>query len=160
MKKYIAPVIAFLGGLYFMPGLLGYGVYNNPGGNMTPTIDVGDYIVADKQAYSSTEPEINDLVIYANPRDLNSTWIGRVVALPSNKISIVNGITMVEGKEIVQDYINPGMNKSEMSVKLEEQTVPKSSVFIMGDNRDSSMDSRYFGPVPLNNLLGHIVIII
>jgi signal peptidase I len=78
--------------------------------------------------------------------------IKRVVGLPGERVSVANGHVFVDGQALNEPYLN--------QITLGEGrswVVPPMEIFVMGDNRSNSKDSRYFGPVPLDSVLGHAV---
>jgi len=88
------------------------------------------------------------------------TYIKRVVGLPGERLKIIRGHAYINGKRLVEPYINPDGScdepdavSSDCTYSL-EITIPPNSFFMMGDNRDASDDSRYWGPVPKENVIG------
>jgi len=157
MKKFVIPAIAFIGAIYFIPLILGYEVVHNPSGHMRPTIEMGDYILVDWNAFNESMPETNDLVLVKYPDNSNVIMIGRAIGLPDEIMKIENGITYVSGKAIDQSYIQNSYNTRPHSLVFPEVTIPSEGVFIMGDARDFSNDSRFKGPVRTQDVLGKII---
>ncbi|MDP0563155.1 MAG: signal peptidase I [Candidatus Endonucleobacter sp. (ex Gigantidas childressi)] len=157
MKKFIIAAIAFIGAIYFIPKMLGYGVVQNPSGSMRPTIEIGSYILVDWNAFNDSMPETNDLVLFKYSDNPNESMIGRAIGLPDETVKIENGITYVSGKAIEQSYIQDSFNTHHSSLTFPEITIPSEGVFVMGDARDLSNDSRYKGPVRAQNVIGKII---
>jgi signal peptidase I len=94
------------------------------------------------------------------PGKYSDTFIKRVIGLPGDRLKIIRGHAWINGKQLVEPYINPAGNcdvpvsvDSDCTYSL-EITIPPDSFFMMGDNRDASDDSRYWGPVPKKNIIG------
>lgn len=94
------------------------------------------------------------------PGKYEETYIKRVVGLPGERLKIIRGHAWINGKQLNEPYINPGGScdvpdavSSDCTYSL-EITIPPDSFFMMGDNRDASDDSRYWGPVPKQNVIG------
>jgi len=101
--------------------------YTIPTSSMEPGVRQGDYILVDKTAYTRMPPQKGDIVTFVNPDDRSKTFIKRIEALPGARV------TMPDGKS---------------------QEVPHGCVFVLGDNRTNSQDSRHFGFVPLRDISG------
>ncbi|MBS82726.1 MAG: signal peptidase I [Gammaproteobacteria bacterium] len=124
------------------------------------------------------KPDYGDVIVFKYPLDEKINYIKRVVALPGDKIEYINKNIFINGKKILQKKIhhsnipneNHGLseifeekintrqykilvNKKDYSQNF-SYIVPKASYFVLGDNRDNSNDSRYWGPVPENNIIG------
>ncbi len=133
--------------------------------------------VLNKKIIDIAEPERGDVVVFRYPRDPSLDYIKRVVGLPGDHIAYYNKVLYVNGKEIARDftgqYKGPGQTHANQysenlsGVKHDilimparpntlqgEYIVPENMYFCMGDNRDNSNDSRVWGPVPEENLLG------
>ena len=94
------------------------------------------------------------------PGKYEDTFIKRVIGLPGDRLKIIRGHAWINGKQLNEPYINPGgscdvpdTESSDCTYSL-EITIPPDSFFMMGDNRDSSDDSRFWGPVPKGNVIG------
>lgn len=135
--------------------------YRIPNSSMSPALQPGDQLMANKKAFLSEDPEHGEIVLFPSPEDRRKTFIKRVVAKEGETIEIRGGSVMVNGKTLpVTDGKEKNRNAS-YSVQgygdipdFGPVTVPKYSVFVMGDNRPNSYDSRNFGPIAVNSLVG------
>jgi len=124
-----------------------------PSESMVPTLDVGDRILANKFIYYISEPKRGDMVVFESVEGGDDeTLIKRVVGVAGDEIHVQNGTLYVNGKAQEEPYLNRAQGPSMSS--FGPTTVPRGRVFVMGDNRDNSGDSRIFGPVPLENVKG------
>jgi signal peptidase I len=139
--------------------VLGYVPYRIPSNSMKPALQVNDYILVSAVAYASEEPDTNDIVVYRYPINRNIEYVKRVVAKGGETISIKEGRVIVDGKTLDQEYVeeaNMARTKQEDFGPLE---VPPGMLFVLGDNRDSSNDSRYWGFVPREDVVGKVTMI-
>ena len=122
-----------------------------PSESMVPTLRVGDRVLVNKFIYRFTEPQRGDVVVFKSVEGDSEDLIKRVVGVPGDKISVRRGKLFVNGEPQKEPYVNKKFpDRSFFAPK----TVPKDHVFVMGDNRTNSLDSRFFGPVPEGNLIG------
>ncbi len=160
MKKIIIIVVGLIilaiVGIRVGSFLLGYAYYEIPSNHMMPTLNVGDRIVVDEDAYDNEEPNLSDLVTYVRPDD-GTMNIGRVVALPETTFEIKDGQRYISGNIVNETYIDPAMRNMDISVNFGPYKLPKDAFFILGDNRDGSFDSRYFGHIQLENIVGKVI---
>lgn len=133
--------------------------------------------VLNKKIIDIDEPERGDVVVFRYPRDPSLDYIKRVIGLPGDHIAYYNKVLYVNNKPVARDYVGQYMGPGQTSAndyteKLEgsehsilllparpnnlqgEWIVPEKTFFVMGDNRDNSNDSRVWGPVPENHLVG------
>lgn len=126
-----------------------------PTGSMIPTIEIGDRVLADKLSYRFKEPEPGDIVVFPDPTGENPTLIKRLIAKEGQVIDIHDGKLFVDDVEQVEPYVHGKVTEvapgSEGNYPF---TVPDGMVWLMGDNRPNSGDSRYFGPQPLSSIYG------
>ncbi len=161
--------------LAFVIKVFVFELYKIPSGSMIPTLLVGDRIVVVKYVYGPRlpfisvrlpgirEPKIGDIVVFKSPDDPNKSFIKRFIASEGDTVEIKNGKLLVNGK-VVEDppafrrvyYYNRG----DYGIEGKPITVPKDSYFVLGDNSASSKDSRYWGFVPKNYLIGKAVLVI
>ena len=126
--------------------------YRIPTESMVPTLEVGDRALANKFIYRFTDPERRDIVVFDSvDEDDDQTLIKRVVGVAGDEIQVQGGVLYVNGE--AQD--EPYLNDADLSRGFYGPTVvPEGHIFVMGDNRGNSADSRVFGPLPLENLKG------
>lgn len=128
-----------------------------PTASMAPTLAVDDRVVIDKLSYRFREPGRGDIVVFRAPArsDLaGSDLIKRVVALPGEKISVRSGRVYIDGRQLREPYLPPSVR----SFDFLPFTVPEGRYFLMGDNRTVSNDSRIFGPVRREDIVGRAMI--
>jgi signal peptidase I len=122
-----------------------------PSESMVPTLRVSDRVFVNKFVYRFWEPEKGDIVVFRSVEGDQEDLIKRVVALPGDKVAVRKGMLRVNGEPQEESYVNPQFpDKSSYG----STKVPKGEVFVMGDNRANSRDSRFFGPVPYENIEG------
>ncbi|MBZ4687127.1 MAG: signal peptidase [Clostridia bacterium] len=114
-----------------------------PSPSMQPTLKPGDRIIASKIPYFFNPIKVGDIVVFKFPLDTSKDYIKRVVALENDIVQIKNNSLYVNNKKIAEEYLPQNIEVSPFGpVK-----VPAGSVFVMGDNREDSYDSRYWGPL-------------
>lgn len=127
-----------------------------PSGSMIPTLMIGDRVLANKFIYDFTEPERGDVAVFESVEVQGEDLIKRVVATPGDTVEVSGGKLYVNGEPQKEPYIKRGGGLSPPQQKI---TIPKDSYFMMGDNRSNSRDSRFFGPVPKENIVGQAFLI-
>lgn len=178
---YIVSIYAILW-FYDYNSILGVKSYKIPTTANEPTIKVGDRIVGDLQAYSHMEPNYGDIIIFQKKDSLNP-WIYRIVGLPNDKLEIQNNFLIINGKkckatfikeskseeyavrEYVEELPNGLVHKmyifkkpfESFTEKISKIIIPENSYFLMGDNRDNAMDSRYIGVITKDEIIGKVV---
>ena len=147
-----------------------------PSRSMMPTLLVGDHILVNKFIYGVkvpflrktiipiTNPQRGDIVVFIYPNDRSKDYIKRVIGVSGDKIEIKNKIIFINGKQYSDAYgiysdnvIYPGSMQPRDN--FGPVTVPPESLFVMGDNRDESADSRFWGFVDLKDVEGKAFII-
>jgi len=150
--------------------------FSIPSGSMQPTLLVGDYLLVNKFSYgirnpftnqvwiSLGEPRRGDVVVFIFPQDPSKDYIKRVIGLPGDKVQIVNKQVYLNGQlletpqAVYQDSDRlPGNQVTRDN--FGPVVVPANSYFVMGDNRDQSYDSRFWGFVPMDALRGKAFLI-
>jgi signal peptidase I len=122
-----------------------------PSESMIPTLRVGDRVLVNKFIYRFTEPERGDIIVFESVEGGGEDLIKRVVGVPGDAISVRRGKLLVNGEPQREPYVNRRFPDKSFSPPT---TVPKGHVFVMGDNRANSRDSRFFGPVPKKKIEG------
>jgi signal peptidase I len=122
-----------------------------PSGSMIPTLQINDRVLVNKFIYRFTEPERGDIVVFESVDDPDTDLIKRVVGLPGDRVAVRSGRLIVNGEPQKEPYTNKKFPDKSFFAAT---TVPKNHVFVMGDNRANSSDSRVFGPLPKKNIEG------
>src|ERR1700690_3702201 len=124
------------------------------GASMDPTFATGQYLIVDELSYRFDAPQRGQVIIFRYPKDPSQYFIKRIIGLPGETVQIQNGdvyITEVSGKKFKLDesYVTNRGNGADRSV-----TLPAGEYFVMGDNRPESSDSRSWGLLPRENIIG------
>ena len=122
-----------------------------PSASMVPTLKYGDRVLVNKFIYRFTEPERGDVIVFKSVQGDDQDLIKRVVGVPGDEITVRGGRLFVNGEPQQEPYVNKKYPDRSFYAPT---TVPKDHVFMMGDNRANSQDSRVFGPVPKENIEG------
>lgn len=138
--------------------------YKIPSTSMVPNILQGDHIFVDKRVNKPGAAEVRhgDLAIFVNPNNRSQIYIKRVIGLPKDTVEIRGNQVFVNGKSIQTDSITERSENGTYAVAWGKESgpvkvsVPDGHVFLLGDNRGASNDSRYFGTVPLVDLVGKV----
>ena len=128
-------------------------------GGMEPTLLVGDSIMVHRSAYRDQAPQRNDIVVFPHPEDEQHDFVKRIVGLPGDVIVIRNQQVFVNGQVPREPYLDPQRAAPTSSPitcgpVCEPTKVPADSYFLLGDNRNNSEDSRFFGFVERNKIKG------
>lgn len=126
------------------------------GSSMFPTFKDGEYVLTDKVTYRTRRPTYGDVIVFKAPINENFDFIKRVIAVPGDRVMIAGGKVLVNGNPLPETYLPPEYTTvaGQFLQQGVEYVVPEGSVFAMGDNRDHSSDSRDWGPVPDQNIIG------
>ncbi len=150
--------------------------YKIPSRSMVPTLLVGDHLLVNKFIYGIkipvlrktiipiTNPQKGDIVVFIYPNDRSKDYIKRVIGVSGDKIEIRDKIIFINGKQYKDSY---GIYSDKVTYPASMQprdnfgpiTVPQESLFVMGDNRDESADSRFWGFVDLKDVEGKAFIV-
>ncbi len=129
-----------------------------PSESMVPTLEVGDRVLANKFIYRFTEPERGDVVVFDSVEEGNDdTLIKRVAGVKGDEIRVQGGTLFVNGETQDEPYLS--QYPPDRSTPYGPETVPEDHVFMLGDNRGNSGDSRVFGPVPVKNIKGEAFLV-
>lgn len=125
-----------------------------PSGSMTPTLQVNDRLIIDKWSYRFQDPKRGEIVIFSPTEKLkqlnfNSPFVARVIGVPGDKVEVKGGLVYINNQALEEKYIQepPKYNFGPVQVS-------SNSYFVLGDNRNNSYDSHYWGFVPRENIFG------
>jgi signal peptidase I len=124
------------------------------GHSMEPSFRHNDYVIVWRLAYRLGEIERGDVVVFPYPNNPSEDYIKRVVGLPGDRVAIQEGRLYVNGVAIDEPYLAEPMWRN-----FPEVIVPEGSVFVMGDNRNDSSDSRRWGALAIEDILGKAVFV-
>jgi len=155
----ILETIVFIGSLFIVVYLFIMQPNQVKGASMEPTFQSGDYIFTSKITYKFRPIKRGDVVVFKSPKNPDIDYIKRIIALPGDTLLVDNGIVYVNNNQVNENYIseqtnlwNGGYIKEGVSV-----TIPEEDIFVMGDNRPRSSDSREFGPISIDSIIGNVI---
>jgi signal peptidase I len=123
--------------------------------SMQPTLYPSDYVIVNKLAYRfSGSPQRGDVIVFRYPPNPDAIpYIKRIIGLPGDQVHIADGKIYINGQLMFEPYLTVLTNRGG------DWTVPKGNLFVMGDNRNNSSDSRTWGFVPFENIIGRAELI-
>lgn len=150
-----------------------------PSGSMLETLQIGDHLLVSKFAYDvrlpsnifldttdgkvlakTGDPERGDIIVFKFPEDEKKDFIKRVIGLPGDTLEVREKIVYINGAAIEEPYvIHTKYNMMPIRDNFGPVTVPEGQFFVMGDNREGSYDSRWWGPVKREKIVGKALII-
>ncbi len=123
------------------------------GSSMDPTFTSSDYLIVDQLSYRLNEPKRLDVVIFRYPKDPKRFFIKRIIGLPGESVTVEGGLVMIDSPEIGQfELEEPYVEKTKIDSSHLE--LGEGEYFVMGDNRASSLDSRIWGALDKDLILG------
>ena len=128
--------------------------YRVEGVSMLPGLHDNEYVLVNKISYLFHAPERGDVIVFHFPLDTSKDFIKRVIGLPGDTITVDSTSVKVDGVLLNEPYISERANP-----QGQRWTVPLNSYFVMGDNRPASDDSRDWGYVPRDDIVGKAVIV-
>lgn len=158
--------------------------YKIPSGSMEPTLLIGDHLLVnrlsyvvkvpyfDNVLYTLGKPKRGDIIVFRYPRDISIDFIKRVIATEGDIVEVKDKVIYINGTKMTDSWghyqnipaipRNPNIDRvfgDHAKDNFGPYTVPKDAVFAMGDNRDNSADSRFWGPVKKEHLVGKALIL-
>lgn len=137
--------------------------YAIPSGSMEETIMPGDMVFSEKVSYYFDDPEPGDIVTFADPGIPSRVLIKRVIATEGQTVDLVDGQVVVDGVALDEPYTNglPSypLTPAYGTAITYPYTVPEDELWVMGDNRTNSQDSRYFGSIDVSSVTGRAALI-
>mgnify|MGYP006281240437 CR=1 FL=1 len=129
-----------------------------PSTSMLPTLQINDRLIIEKVGYRFSSPERGDIIVFSPTQELkrqgyHDAFIKRVIGLPGETITVRGGIVHVNGEPLSEKYI-----ADEANYHFGPVTVPDDHYLVLGDNRNNSYDSHYWGFVPRDNIIGRAAV--
>jgi signal peptidase I len=122
--------------------------------SMQPTLYAGNFVFVNKLAYTWGDASRGDIIVFRYPPDPDQVpYIKRIIGLPGEQVRISNGRVYINDQPLTEGYLNSSTHQDGT------WTVPPHHLFVMGDNRNNSSDSRSWGTVPLENVIGKAEVI-
>jgi signal peptidase I len=121
--------------------------------SMSPTLAAGTHVLVDKISSRAHHPRRRDIITF-HLAGSSEQLIKRVVAVAGDTVGLADGVLVVDGAKINERFVD---HAQMVSVYFGPVTVPSETVFVLGDNRADSVDSRTFGPVPLRDVTGRVL---
>lgn len=122
------------------------------GASMEPNFSTGNYLIVDEITYRFREPARGEVIVFHNPNDNSEFYIKRIIGLPGENIEIKNGIVNINGEVFEEEYLpEDAVVDGDVSFDLKED-----EYFVMGDNRPRSFDSRRWGPLKRDEIVGAV----
>ncbi len=123
------------------------------GDSMDPTLLSGEYLIVNRLSYRFANPQRGDIIVFYPPPHPDEEYIKRVIGLPGDQVEVKGGHVYVNGQLLDEPYLQartdtPGIWK-----------VPAGQLFVLGDNRDNSSDSREWGTVAMDKVVGKAVLV-
>ena len=164
-KSYVqACVIAFFVALIVRAFILQ--AYRIPTGSMEDTVLAGDFVMVNKLAYrGGATPEIGDVIVFAYPLNPTRDFVKRVIASGGQEVAVRDKRLYVDGVEVPLPEAGKHVDREILSSVFSNRdnfgpiVVPQGSYFVMGDNRDDSEDSRFWGTVPDDHVKGRVAFV-
>lgn len=132
--------------------------YTVKGSTMEPTLRNNQNILANKFEYQMASPKRGDIIVFTPPQKGDIVYIKRIIAIPGDRLQILNGKVYINGKVAVEPYLAPNTTTTifpgQKSQEGQTITIPSDNYFVLGDNREHSSDSREFGPIPKASIIG------
>ena len=130
------------------------------GASMDPTFSTGQFLIVDRLSYRFENPHRGDVVVFEYPMNPSVYYIKRIIGLPGETVEVDHGVVTIKNEEHPDGLVlkEPYIDESHISTDTLLQTLGPTQYFVMGDNRAQSSDSRMWGPLNENLIVGRPII--
>lgn len=135
------------------------------GSSMAPRFQTNDFLIVDKLSYRLHTPSRGDIIVFKYPYDLQTNYVKRIIGLPGETVKIEDGKVEVINKNnpngfiLTEPYLSVGNTTQILPTSTQnEYTVPEGKYFVLGDNRHASSDSREWGFLPKEDVIGRVFV--
>jgi signal peptidase I len=133
------------------------------GSSMFPRFQTNDFLIVDKISYRFNQPQRGDIIVFRYPFDPATNYVKRVIGLPGDLVRVEGGRVIIENDQnpegfvLIEPYLSPGNTTTLPATSAKtEFLVPEDRYFVLGDNRRASSDSREWGFLPENDVIGRV----
>jgi signal peptidase I len=129
---------------------------------MVPALLPGDHVIAHTSAYQAVEPQRGEVVVYRYPDKNGTLFLHRVIGVPGDRVEVHSQVVSVNDEALTEPYVehtDPSSMSGNVRDNLGPVTVPPDTYFVLGDNREESLDSRFLGPISKEQILGQVLCI-
>ena len=159
----LVAMVAAIAGLAYVFRTFVFAAFEIPSASMEETIMTGDLVFTEKVSYAFADVKRGDIITFIDQEDNSENprmLIKRVIAVGGDKVDIRDGSVFVNGSKLQEDYTKGKRSYTSSSSTITyPYLVPKGYVWVMGDNRSNSQDSRYFGAIPLTAVQGRALLV-
>jgi signal peptidase I len=134
--------------------IFGYETFRIPSIAMAPTLEPGDYIMVDTWRYRRRDPSVGDVVVFRN--DTGTAFVKRVVGTPGDQLEIKDGVVYRNGQPLAEPYVNSPLEDRPYGRDIPRLDLGESEYYVLGDFRDQSIDSRRYGAIQRQQILGRV----
>jgi signal peptidase I len=127
-------------------------LFRAKGASMAPFLRDGQCVLAEGITYRLAEPKRGDIVIFRSMEAHNHSFIKRIVGVPRDHVTLVDGEVFINGERLEEPFVNERGH-----ITWGPRTIEEGCYFVLGDNRRHSNDSLYWGMLPLKNIIGKVV---
>lgn len=128
--------------------------FYTPSGSMRPALEPGDYVLVNRVVYRLHPPRRGDIIVFHYPQNEEWDFVKRVVAIPGDMVEERGGTLRVNGALVAEPTITPEAAPPPATADVPARPIPPGRLFVLGDNRDASFDSRFWGTVDERNVIG------
>lgn len=145
----VAPIRIFIAQPYLVAGA-----------SMDPSYATGHYIIVDQITYNFQDPKRGDVVVFKYPKDPSKFFIKRIIGLPGEMVSLKQGVPFITNEEYPEGFTfaEPYLSQENQKIETLEITLSEGNYFVMGDNRKGSSDSRLWGSLDEDLIMGRAIL--